>query len=123
MAKKARSSYNRSWYNAKRKTILRKAKAYYKTHRTKILARQKRYRMKTKAGTSAYKPLYARGNARGKRPLYARMPRLNVYSFISRKRGKPSKALGRKAPSFRRGGTSNTGRKPMKGGRRAFKSA
>lgn len=115
---KTRSSYNRKSYEKNRKKILRKAKSYYKSHRAKILQRQKKYRTKTKAGTSAYKPLYMRGAKSGRRPLYSRLPRLNAYSFIGRKRGKKSKALGRKAPSFKR-----TNLRPSKGGRAFRKRA
>lgn len=115
-AAKKRSSANRAYYEKKRKKILNRAKRYYKANRAKILARQKKYRMKTKAGTAAYKPLYARGSRRGKRPLFARLPRVNVYSFIGRRRSKNSKALGRKAPSFKR-----TNVKPRSGGGRAFR--
>lgn len=122
MAKKA-SSYDRSYYERKRKVLLRKSARYYKANRAKRLAYQKRYRKRTKAGTKAYRPLYARGAKTGKRPLYARLARLNAYRFIGRKRGKKSQALGRKAPSFRRSNTSNVGRRPQKGGRSAFKRA
>lgn len=121
MAKKSsRSSYDRSYYEKNRKAILRKSAQRYKARRSKILQYQKKYRMKTKAGTSRYRPLYARGVNSGKRPLYRRLPRLNAYRFISRKRGANSRALGRKAPSFRRGKGSNVGRRPQTGGRRAF---
>ena len=95
-----RSAYQRKYYEKKRKTILARARAHYRANRSAILLRQKKYRQKTKAGTSAYKPLYLRGSGKGKRPLYARLPRLNAYSFIGRKKGKKSKAMGRRAPSF-----------------------
>lgn len=117
MARKTarRSSYDRSYYETNRKKILRKSAQRYKSRRAKILQYQKKYRRLTKAGTSKYRPMYARGAKNGKRPLYARLPRVNAYRFIGRKRGTASKALGRKASSFKR-----TNIRPRTGGTRAF---
>lgn len=116
-----RSSYDRAYYERNRKKILRKSAQRYKSRRAKILLYQRKYRRKTKAGTKNYRPMYARGMKSGKRPLYARLARLNAYRFIGRKRGKNSRALGRKSASFRRGKGSNVGRKPLSGGQRALK--
>jgi hypothetical protein len=121
-AKARRSSYSRSSYEKHRKKRLAYARSYYKKHASKIKQYQKRYRKKTGVGTKR-KPLYARGGKTGKRPLFARLPRLNAYRFLTRKKGKPSGALGRKAPSFRRGAGSNVGKRPAKGGTRAFRAA
>lgn len=122
MAAKKRSSYSRASYEKNRKKRLTYARNYYKKHASKIKMYQKRYRKKTGVGKKR-KPLYARGGKTGKRPLYARLPRLNAYRFLTRKKGRNSKALGRKAASFRRGAGSNVGKKPQRGGARAFRAA
>ena len=122
MAAKRRSSYSRASYEKNRKKRLTYARNYYRKHASKIKQYQKKYRKKTGTGAKR-RPLYARGGKSGKRPLFARLPRLNVYRFLTRKKGKKSSALGRKAPSFKRGTGSNVGRKPQTGGGRAFRKA